>query len=69
MIVSDNDTELASRAIPRWQEERAVEWPDIAPGKPKQNGFVESLNGRLREECQDEHPFWSLSAARTLIEA
>ncbi|CAO4141763.1 IS3 family transposase ISMex1 [Methylorubrum aminovorans] len=69
MIVSDNDTELASRAFLRWQEERAVEWHDIAPGKPQQNGFVESLNGRLCEECQNEHLFRSPSAARTLIEA
>ena len=69
MIVSDNYTELASRAIPRWQEERAVEWHDIAPGKPQQNGFVESLNGRLRDECLNEHLFRSLPAARTIIEA
>ena len=50
MIVSDNGTELTSHAILRWQEERAVEWHYIAPGKPQQNGFVESLNGRLRDE-------------------
>lgn len=55
--------------ILRWQEERAVEWPYIAPGKPQQNGFVESLNGRLRDECLNEHLFRSLLAARTIIEA
>ncbi len=69
MIVSDNGTEVSSHAILRWQEECGVEWHYIAPGKPQQNGFVESLNGRLRDECLNEHLFRSLSAARTLIEA
>ncbi len=69
MIVSDNGTELTSHAILGWQEERAVEWHYIAPGKPQQNGFVESLNGRLRDECLNEHLFRSLPAARTIIEA
>ncbi len=64
MIVSDNGTELTSHAILGWQEERAVEWHYIAPGKPQQNGFVESLNGRLRDECLNEHLFRSLPAAR-----
>jgi len=41
-------TELTSNAILKWQEERQVEWHYIAPGKPMQNGFVESFNGRLR---------------------
>ena len=51
MIVSDNGTELTSRAILQWQEDNHVEWHYIAPGKPTQNGFVESLNGRFRDEC------------------
>ena len=51
MIVSDNGTELTSNAILAWQEERQVEWHYIAPGKPMQNGFVESFIGRLRDEC------------------
>src|SRR5947209_14877103 len=45
MIVSDNGTELTSNAILAWQQERDVEWHYIAPGKPMQNGFVESFNG------------------------
>ncbi|GJE17265.1 IS3 family transposase ISMex1 [Methylobacterium marchantiae] len=69
MILSHSGTELASHAILRWRKERAVEWHYIAPGKPQQNGFVESLNGRLRDECQNEHLFRSLPAARTIIEA
>ena len=43
MVVSDNGTELTSRAILAWQEERGVEWHYIAPGKPTQNGFIESF--------------------------
>jgi len=67
MIVSDNGTELTSRAILQWQEDHGVEWHYIAPGKPMQNGFVESLNGRFRDECLNEHLFRSLPAARRLI--
>ena len=44
-------------------------WRYIAPGKPRQNGFVESFNGRFRDECLNEHLFCSLSAARRIIEA
>ena len=51
MIVSDNGTELTSNAVLAWQQEHDVEWHYIAPGKPMQNGFVESFNGRLRDEC------------------
>lgn len=54
MVVSDNGTELTSSAILRWSQERQVEWHYIAPGKPMQNGFVESFNGRLRDECFNE---------------
>ena len=69
MVVSDNGTELTSHAILRWQEERSVLWHYIAPGKPQQNGFVESFNGRFRDECLNEHLFGSLAAARRIIEA
>jgi putative transposase len=67
MVVSDNGTELTSHAMLRWQEERGVAWHYIAPGKPQQNGFVESFNGRFRDECLNEHVFASLAAARRLI--
>ena len=43
MVVSDNGTELTSNAMLKWQEDRQVEWHYIAPGKPMQNGFVESF--------------------------
>jgi putative transposase len=67
MVVSDNGTELTSNAILQWQEERSVEWHYIAPGKPMQNGFVESFNGRLRDECLNEHLFRSYGHARQII--
>jgi len=67
MIVSDNGTELTSMAILRWQQETGVAWHYIAPGKPMQNGFVESFNGRLRDECLNETAFRSLAHARELI--
>ena len=67
MLVSDNGTELTSNAILRWQQERGVGWHYIAPGKPVQNGFVESFNGRLRDECLNEHLFAGLAEARRII--
>lgn len=69
MIVSDNGTELTSRAVLSWVEETGVEWHYIAPGKPVQNAFVESFNGRLRDECLNEHAFRSLSEARHIVDA
>jgi len=69
MIVSDNGTELTSNAILTWQQTTGIGWHYIAPGKPMQNGFVESFNGRLRDECLNEHMFSSLAEARQIIEA
>ena len=63
LIVSDNGTELTSRAMLEWQQEHRVEWHYIAPGKPTQNGFIESFNGRLRDECLNEHLFANLTEA------
>tara|TARA_B100001109_G_C18805381_1_gene446952 strand:- start:27 stop:848 length:822 start_codon:yes stop_codon:yes gene_type:complete len=68
MVVSDNGTELTSNAMLKWQQDRGVEWHYIAPGKPMQNGFVESFNGRLRDECLNEHLFTSYRHAREIIE-
>ena len=62
-------TELTSNAILKWADERRVEWHYIAPGKPMQNGFVESFNGRLRDECLNEHLFDNLTHARRIIAA
>jgi len=69
MVVSDNGTELTSNAILKWQEDRKVEWHYIAPGKPMQNGFVESFNGRMRDELLNEHLFDNLRHARNLVSA
>jgi putative transposase len=66
-IVSDNGTELTSKAMLRWSKERQVEWHYIALGKPQQNAFVESFNGRLRDELLNETLFSSLSHAREVL--
>jgi putative transposase len=63
-IVSDNGTELTSRAILRWQNDTGVSWHYIAPGKPTQNAFIESFNARLRDELLNEEAFDTLNDAR-----
>jgi putative transposase len=68
-IVSDNGTELTSNVILRWADENRVGWHYIAPGKPIQNAFVESLNGRLRDELLNETLFRSLPHARAELAA
>jgi putative transposase len=69
MIVSDNGTELTSTAILRFADDRRIAWHYIAPGKPVQNAFVESFNGRLRDELLNETLFRSLAHARIVLEA
>lgn len=66
-IVSDNGTEMTSIAVLKWCQETGVEWHYIAPGKPMQNGFVESFNGSFRDECLNETLFSSLPQARHQI--
>ena len=68
MIVSDNGTELTSNAILGWSDQTQVGWHYIAPGKPTQNAFVESFNGRLRDEFLNETLFTSLMQARLALE-
>ena len=69
MIVSDNGTELTSNAVLEWCGEARVEWHYAAPGKPTQNAFVESFNGRMRDELLNETLFTSLAHAREKIAA
>jgi len=69
MIVSDNGTELTSHAILAWCAEHRIEWHYIAPGKPMQNGYIESFNGRMRDELLNESLFFGLDHARELIAA
>ncbi len=68
-IVSDNGTEMTSMAVLKWCQETGVDWHYIAPGKPMQNGFVESFNGSFRDECLNETLFSSLRQARQDITA
>ena len=56
-------------AILRWSQETGVEWHYIAPGKPQQNAFIESFNGRLRDELLNETLFRSLAHARAALAA
>ena len=67
MIVSDNGPELTSRALLDWQNQTKVGWHYIQPGKPQQNGFIESFNARLRDECLNEEVFDRLSDARRIL--
>ncbi|MGI8399967.1 IS3 family transposase [Agrobacterium deltaense] len=67
MIVSDNGTELTSNAILAWSKDHKVEWHYIAPGRPMQNGYVESFNGRMRDELLNESLFFGLDHARSAI--
>jgi len=66
--VSDNGTEFTSTAILRWAQTAAVEWHYIAPGKPTQNAFIESFNGRLRDELLNGTLFGTLAQARVVLE-
>jgi putative transposase len=67
MVVSDNGSELTSNAILTWADKSRVAWHYIAPGKPMQNAFIESFNGRLRDEMLNETLFTSLAQARVAL--
>jgi putative transposase len=67
-IISDNGPELTSRAVLQWAAQHQIAWHYIEPGKPQQNGFTESLNGRIRDEFLNEHWFTTLAEARHLAE-
>ena len=67
MVVSDNGSELTSNAILTWADQSRVAWHYIAPGKPMQNAFIESFNGRLRDELLNETLFTSLAQARVAL--
>ena len=67
-IVLDNGPEFRGRALAAWSEERGVRLEFIQPGKPVQNAYVESFNGRLRDECLNANWFTSLKDARRKIE-
>lgn len=69
MVVSDNGTEFTSNAILSWAKDHVVDWHYITPGRPMQNGFIESFNGRMRDELLNESLFIDLDQARDLISA
>ncbi len=68
VILSDNGTEFTSNKVVGWQNTQGVKWEYIEPGKPFQNGSIESFNGKLRDECLNESWFTSLSEAKVIIE-
>ena len=65
--VSDTGTEFTSKAILKWANDNKVEWHYIDPGKPQQNGYIESFNGSLGDECLNEEIFDSLADARRTL--
>lgn len=67
-IVMDNGPELTSRRLDQWADERGICLRFIEPGKPTQNAVMESFNGRLRDECLNQHWFTTLADARQRIE-
>lgn len=67
-IVLDNGPEFRGRALAAWSEQWGVRLEFIEPGKPVQNAYVESFNGRLRDECLNANWFTSLRDARQKIE-
>ena len=68
-IVSDNGTKFTSMAILKWVQDTGINGHYIAPRKPTQNAFIESFNGKLRDECLNETLFSSLADAKEALEA
>ena len=68
-ITVDHGTEFQSRALEDWAYRRNVQLDFIRPGKPVENAFIESFNGRLRDECLNVHQFTSMAEAQHIIEA
>lgn len=68
VIRSDNGGEFIASKVADWLAEIGTDTFHIAPGKPWQNGFCESLDSRLRNECLNEHEFWSIQHARVMLE-
>ena len=68
-ITVDHGTEFMSRALEDWAYRRGVQLDFIRPGKPVENAFIESFNGRVRDECLNVHQFLSVADAQAQIEA
>lgn len=69
VLRTDDGKEFCGRAMVTWAHERGVTLRLIEPGKPNQNAYIESFNGRFRDECLNEHWFMSLPHAEATIEA
>jgi len=67
-LVMDNGPEFAGRALDEWAYRNGVNLHFIDPGKPVQNSYIESFNGKFRDECLNEHWFISLDHARDVVE-
>jgi putative transposase len=67
-ILTDNGSEFTSNVMNAWAYDHKVEHIFIDPGKPMQNGYIESFNGKFRVECLDQHWFRNLSEAKEIIE-
>ncbi len=68
VLRTDNGAEFCGRTMRTWAHQRGLTLRLIEPGKPNQNAYIESFNGRFRDECLNEHWFTSLAHARTVIE-
>jgi putative transposase len=68
VLRTDNGPEFCGRALLTWAHERGLTLRLIEPGKPNQNAYIESFNGRFRDECLNEHWFTSLAHAQVVIE-
>ncbi len=68
ILVVDNGPELRGRALDGWADDHGVQLYFIDPGKPTQNAYIESFNGRYREECLNQHWFTSIGEASDIIE-
>jgi putative transposase len=66
-ITVDHGTEFTSRVLDEWCYQRGVKLDFIRPGKPTENGFIESFNGRMRDECLNVTEFVSLDYARAVL--
>lgn len=68
LITIDNGPEFIGKALDAWAYQRGVKLNFIRPGKPVDNSFIESFNGRFRDECLNDHWFTSIDEARRIIE-
>jgi putative transposase len=68
-ITVDNGTEFTCKVVDEWTYNHAIQLDFIRPGRPTENGMIESFNGRLRDECLNVHAFESIDDARQKLEA